>query len=169
VQLAEAARLDPQVLLYILKSPGFAPVRVTLEIVIAAAFPLVSVTTFWPPALPMATETQLRLVGETVTAARQLIAGRAQTAIPALSAKLSFLGSDAGWFATRIVLKNVTRFANAEAETQLDAERAYMAPPRNFTVRDRAKCELRNQQNVKIMQFCTSEGGPWSFTFLRLV
>jgi hypothetical protein len=100
VQLAEAAREDPQVLLYILKSPGLAPVSVTLEIVIAAAFPLVSVTTFCPPALPTATETQLRLVGETVTAARQLIAGSAQTAIEALSAKLSFVGVDARWFVT---------------------------------------------------------------------
>jgi hypothetical protein len=91
VQLAEAAREEPQVLLYILKSPGFAPVSVTLEIVIAAAFPLVSVTTFWPPALPTATETQLRVLGETVAAAKQLIAGRIESAMIALPAMLNFL------------------------------------------------------------------------------
>jgi len=42
-----------------------------LLIVIEAALPFVSVTTFCPPLLPTATEFQLKLVGDGVTAARQ--------------------------------------------------------------------------------------------------
>jgi hypothetical protein len=66
VQLADAARLAPQVLLYMEKSPGFAPENVRLLMVIGLAFPFVRVTTFWPPFLPMATAAQLTLVGEAV-------------------------------------------------------------------------------------------------------
>jgi hypothetical protein len=71
VQLAEAASVVPQVLLEILKSPGLVPVNVRLLMVIDDVLPFVSVTTFWPPVLPTATEFQLRLAGEAVTAARQ--------------------------------------------------------------------------------------------------
>ena len=46
VQLADAARLAPQVLLNIEKSPGLAPENVKLVMVSGLAFPLVSVTTF---------------------------------------------------------------------------------------------------------------------------
>jgi hypothetical protein len=44
-------------------------VNVRLLIVIDDELPFVSVTAFAPPVLPIATEYQLRLVGETVTAA----------------------------------------------------------------------------------------------------
>jgi hypothetical protein len=114
VQLAEAAREEPQVLLYILKSPGFAPVSVTLEIVIAAAFPLVSVTTFWPPALPTATETQLRVLGETVAAAKQLIAGRIESAMIALPAMLNFLSIVPVWLVLLSTSSILWRFVDAE-------------------------------------------------------
>lgn len=47
-----------------------------LLMLIAVVPVFVSVTDFWPPALPIATLYQLRLVGETVPAARQLAALR---------------------------------------------------------------------------------------------
>ena len=65
VQVAEAARVEPQVLLVIWKSPGFAPERAMLLMVRVEAPPFVSVTAFDPPRLPTATYTQLRLVGDT--------------------------------------------------------------------------------------------------------
>ncbi|HEY1577537.1 MAG TPA: hypothetical protein VGF82_10755 [Terracidiphilus sp.] len=65
VQLAFAARLVPQVLLNILKSPALVPVIVTLLIVIALLLLFVSVATFCPPIPPTLTEAQLRLVGDT--------------------------------------------------------------------------------------------------------
>lgn len=74
VQLAAAARLVPQVLLKIWKSPGFAPVNPMLLMVTAALLPLVRVTTFWPPLFPTGTDTQLRLVGDAETAAKALSA-----------------------------------------------------------------------------------------------
>jgi hypothetical protein len=55
-------------------------VNVRLLIVIDDELPFVSVTAFAPPVLPIATEYQLRLVGETVTAARQLAPCRASSA-----------------------------------------------------------------------------------------
>jgi len=134
VQLAEAASEDPQVLLNTLKSPGFAPVNVMLEMVIAEAFPLVSVTTFWPPVLPTATETQLRLVGETETAARQLIAGTMQGVMMAFPAKLNCLSVDAREFVARSALKSSWRFVNPATEARPNPEHMHMAPPGNFTV-----------------------------------
>jgi len=68
LQLAPAARLDPHVLLKILKSPGFAPARVTLLMVIAPAPLFVSVATFCPPIPPTDTDAQLKLVGDTEAA-----------------------------------------------------------------------------------------------------
>ena len=70
VQLAPAASVEPQVLLYTEKSPAFAPENVMLLMLIDAALPLLSVMTFCPPLFPIATEAQLWLVGEAVTAAR---------------------------------------------------------------------------------------------------
>ena len=46
VQLADATRLAPQVLLKTEKSPGLAPENVRLLMVIGLAFPFVRVTTF---------------------------------------------------------------------------------------------------------------------------
>jgi hypothetical protein len=80
VQLAAAARLVPQVLLNITKSPGLAPVRAMLLMVIAVVPLFVRVTTFCAPLPPTTTDAQLRLVGETVAAARQLIPGKAHKA-----------------------------------------------------------------------------------------
>jgi hypothetical protein len=65
VQLADAARLVPQVLLNISKSPGFVPASVMLLMVSAVVLLLVSVTTFCAPLLPTETLTQFRLAGET--------------------------------------------------------------------------------------------------------
>src|SRR6478672_9452879 len=70
VQLAPAASVEPHVLPYTEKSPAFAPENVMLLMLIDAALPLVSVMTFCPPLFPTATEAQLWLVGEAVTAAR---------------------------------------------------------------------------------------------------
>jgi hypothetical protein len=69
VQFADAAREVPQVLLKIKKSPGFAPVKVMLPMVIAAAPLFVRVTTFWAPLPPTGTDTQFRAAGETDTCA----------------------------------------------------------------------------------------------------
>ena len=69
VQLAEAASVDPQVSLYILKSPGFAPPSATVLIVIDAGLPFVRVTTFCAPAFPTVTDTQFKVVGDTDTCA----------------------------------------------------------------------------------------------------
>ena len=80
VQLAAAARLVPQVLLNITKSPGLVPVRAMLLMVIAVVPLFVRVTTFCAPLPPTTTDAQLRLVGETVAAARQLIPGKAHKA-----------------------------------------------------------------------------------------
>jgi hypothetical protein len=68
VQLAFAARLDPQVFEKILKSAALVPVMVMLLIVIVLLLLFVSVTTFCPPIPPTATDAQLTLVGETVAA-----------------------------------------------------------------------------------------------------
>ena len=65
VQLADGARLDPHVLLKILKSCGSAPEIVTLLIEIVVAPLFVSVAAFCPPIPPTFTDAQLRLEGET--------------------------------------------------------------------------------------------------------
>jgi len=65
VQLADAASVDPQVLLEIWKSPGLAPENAMLLMVIEVVPPFVSVTALAPPLLPTATYTQFRLVGDT--------------------------------------------------------------------------------------------------------
>ena len=62
-QLAEAARVEPHVLLKIWKSPAFVPVKPMLLMVIVLLLGLVSVATFCPPALPTATVLQLMEVG----------------------------------------------------------------------------------------------------------
>jgi hypothetical protein len=69
VQLAEAASVDPHVLLNISKSPGFVPENPMLLIVIALVPLFVSVTTFCPPLPPTGTDTQLSDVGVTATCA----------------------------------------------------------------------------------------------------
>lgn len=68
VQLAETARLDPQVLELIRKSCALAPLSVMLLIVSVVVPLFVSVTTFWAPLFPTATDAQLKLVGETAAA-----------------------------------------------------------------------------------------------------
>lgn len=65
VQVSDTARLEPQVLLVILKSPGSAPEVAMLLIVMAVVPLLVSVTGFGPPPTPTSTYTQLRVVGLT--------------------------------------------------------------------------------------------------------
>jgi hypothetical protein len=70
VQLALAARLDPQVLLAIEKSAALVPAIATLLMVIEAEPPLVNVTDLGAPTLPSGTLAQLRLAGLTVAAAR---------------------------------------------------------------------------------------------------
>lgn len=70
VQLASAARLDPQVLLAIAKSAALVPAIATLLMVIEAEPPFVNVTDLGAPTLPSGTLAQLRLAGLTVAAAR---------------------------------------------------------------------------------------------------
>jgi hypothetical protein len=65
VQVAEAAREDPHVLLAITKSAGFAPISVTLPIVSDEVPVLVRVIAFAAPLFPTATYTQLREAGLT--------------------------------------------------------------------------------------------------------
>ena len=65
VQLADAAREDPHVLLLIRKSAGFVPTTVTLPIVIALVPLFVNVTGLGPPLFPTATFTQFKVVGDT--------------------------------------------------------------------------------------------------------
>jgi hypothetical protein len=68
VQLAEAARLVPHVLLKMVKSPGLVP-EIAMLLMVMAVVPLfVSVTTFCAPFPPTGTAAQLRLAGETVAA-----------------------------------------------------------------------------------------------------
>jgi hypothetical protein len=67
VQLAEAARLAPQVLDEILKSLAFVPAMVTLLIVIAAALPLVKVAVCGALDDPTVTDPYAKLVGLNVT------------------------------------------------------------------------------------------------------
>ncbi|HEX5235719.1 MAG TPA: hypothetical protein VFW25_10360 [Silvibacterium sp.] len=69
VQFDEAARLVPQVFLKIVKSAAPVPVNAILLIVTAELPALVSVATFWPPALPTATFDQLSEEGEAETCA----------------------------------------------------------------------------------------------------
>ena len=69
VQLAEAARVEPHVLLKTSKSEAAVPVKAMLLIEIWLLPVLVRVTTFCPPAWPMATLLQVTEVGETVACA----------------------------------------------------------------------------------------------------
>ena len=71
VQLADAARLVPHVLLKMEKSAALVPVIAMLLIEIEADWVFVSVTVFCPPALPTETLAHVRLVGLTVAAAKQ--------------------------------------------------------------------------------------------------
>ena len=68
VQLAPAVRVAPHVLLKTVKSPAFVPLKLRLPILIAAAFPFVRVTVFWPLLVPTATAAQLNVAGETALA-----------------------------------------------------------------------------------------------------
>jgi hypothetical protein len=76
VQLEDAARDEPHVLLKMMKSPGFAPVKSMLLIVIAVVPAFVNVTIFCPPLPPTGTETQLRVLGETDTCANRTVPGK---------------------------------------------------------------------------------------------
>jgi hypothetical protein len=68
VQLAPAASVAPQVLLKTVKSARLPPLILMPLILMAAALELVSVATFWPPLLPMATAAHDKLPGEVVAA-----------------------------------------------------------------------------------------------------
>src|SRR5215469_13081597 len=68
VQLVAAASDAPQVVLKTVKSPGLAPLKLMLPTLIAAAFPFVSVTVFWPLLVPTATAAHDRLEGEAALA-----------------------------------------------------------------------------------------------------
>lgn len=65
VQLAAAARVVPQVLLKMEKSPGFVPLKLMLLMLMPVPLPFVRVTIFCPLLLPIATAAQVRLAGET--------------------------------------------------------------------------------------------------------
>ena len=80
VQLAPAARVAPQVLLKTEKSPGLAPLKLMLLILMADVPELVSVTTFWPPLDPKATAAQVTAEGVAVAPCMLLGANRAQPA-----------------------------------------------------------------------------------------
>jgi hypothetical protein len=88
VQLAEAARLVPQLLLEMTNSVASVPVRAMLLRVTAAEPLLVSVTVFAPPVMPIATAFQLRLVGLTVTL------GEAAVPVPERATVCGLLGSE---------------------------------------------------------------------------
>lgn len=90
VQLAPAASVVPQVLLKMVKSPGFAPVKVMLLILMMAVPGFVSVTTFCPPLDPIATAAQVSLAGETVAASMLFVATRAQISTSTSLARLEF-------------------------------------------------------------------------------
>jgi hypothetical protein len=79
VQLADAASEVPHVLLKIWKSPALVPLTVMPLIESVVAFPFVNVTTFCAPLFPTATDAQLRLVGETVAAAKPFVADARST------------------------------------------------------------------------------------------
>ena len=66
VQLPDAARVVPQVLAEITKSPGLVPPTAMLLMVIELVPLLVSVTDFGPPLPPTATKVQFNAVGDTV-------------------------------------------------------------------------------------------------------
>jgi hypothetical protein len=83
VQLAFAARDEPQVFEKILKSAGFAPESVTLVIVITLPLLFVRVTTFCAPMPPTATDAQLRLVGDTEAAEANAVKIRKKKERPA--------------------------------------------------------------------------------------
>jgi hypothetical protein len=65
VQLAPAASVELHVLLKTAKSPGLAPPKVMLLMVIGVVFPFVSVAIFCPLRLPMATDAHEMLAGDT--------------------------------------------------------------------------------------------------------
>jgi hypothetical protein len=67
VQLADAARVVPQVLVEILNSPAFPPVMATEVMLIDDELPLFSVVVWLALVIPTATLAKLRLVGDTVT------------------------------------------------------------------------------------------------------
>jgi len=70
LQLALAAKPDPQVLLEIMKSAAFVPVSATPLIEIETELSFVNVTDFAAPTFPSETLAQARLVGLTVAASR---------------------------------------------------------------------------------------------------
>ena len=69
VQLADAARLDPHVLLTILKSLGSVPAMAMLLMVRVLLEVFVRVTAFCAPIPPTGTDAQLREVGLTLAEA----------------------------------------------------------------------------------------------------
>ena len=138
VQLAATARLVPQVFEKISKSPGLVPVSVMLLMVMAVVLPLVSVIAFCAPFPPTGTETQLRLVGEAVTAAKPVTACSAQSATDVLS----IIAFTAQLFAfpgltkprMRMPVRSVDIWFEPEDTTPLSAEKKRMAPPKNLAL-----------------------------------
>lgn len=64
VQLAAGASVVPQVLLKIEKSLAFAPLKLTLLMLMMVVFPFVNVATFCPPLFPIATDAHAMPDGE---------------------------------------------------------------------------------------------------------
>jgi hypothetical protein len=140
MQLEDAASDAPQVLLNILKSPGFEPVIVMLLIVIAAVLLLERVTTFCAPVLPNATEAQLTVVGDGVTAARQSTPLSAHRAITPLTAKVRHRLAKYG--AERVSKEALKALGNKKLSLRLDRTQVFMKPPGQETRKPDQKCRL---------------------------
>jgi hypothetical protein len=156
VQLEDAASDVPQVLLNILKSPEFEPVIVMLLIVIAAVFVLERVTTFCAPVLPSATEAQLTVVGDGVTAARQSTPLSAHRAITPLTAKVRHRLTKYG--AERVSNEALKALCNKKLPLRLDRSRVFMKPPGQETHKPDQKCRLRNQHRERLLRLVVRKG-----------
>jgi hypothetical protein len=106
VQLEEAARLSPQVLLAIAKSPAFAPEIPMLVIAICEVPTLLTVTTFGVPVEPKATLLHTRLRGATRTpTTRQPVKGRRMRKIIARrKLRAQFRLRVPRWFSLRVIV-----------------------------------------------------------------
>jgi hypothetical protein len=115
-------------LLKIEKSPGLAPLKVRLLIVIAVAFPLVNVTTFCPPLLPIATAAHVTVGGETVAAAAYLTPQNAHSAIGTIPTGCNFPGARPRPIAENRREMIFTTAVSRTAETRFSANRICLAP-----------------------------------------
>jgi hypothetical protein len=127
VQLAPAANVAPQVLVKTEKSPGLAPLKVMLPMVIAVAFPLVRVATFCPPLLPIATAAHEMLAGDTDTCAKQNVPGSMHKKI-ATGPSLPRAGTRRAMNESRARTRDRTLRTGAAAPC--NADRMYILPPK---------------------------------------